>query len=356
MSVEDLLEEDYQTVDISGQDQLDRMFSGNLAMGSGAAGSGRSGGVTGANGEAGPPPRRRAELADSYIRKPQYSVRRVTLLCEWINSLHIWPNMVSIPTLHREMCNGLLLARVVKTVNPSATYVNLNEKALSKKAAMENLEQALGNIWRSKSLNNSRIPTANEIYVGNTSKTAILLNELFGAYVQKPLYKNSMRVLKWYHAILRQYNRPMPASTFDQGDLSTVWPHFQSGTALFCVIFHLFGPNLVGSNDTGKVRVDPLRVAGNPTSICDYRNNLFYVFTLLEALCVDVIWTPEDWISNPDTEFIMLQLSYIYEAFKHKQSALPPAQGATAGNIFYSFCCVLCFYALFLYRSKEMSA
>ena len=31
MSVEDLLEEDYLAVDVSGQDQLDRMFSGNGA-------------------------------------------------------------------------------------------------------------------------------------------------------------------------------------------------------------------------------------------------------------------------------------------------------------------------------------
>lgn len=323
--MEDLLEEDFDLVNTSGKDQLDMMFN-SKTTGAHLVGSS----VVGA-GEPGPAPRRRAELAESHIRKPQYSVRRVTLLCEWINSLHIWPNPITIPTLHREICNGLLLARIVKTLNPAAQFVNLNEKALAKKPALENLEQALGHIWRSKSLNNSRIPTANDIYVGNTSKTAILLNELFGAYVQKPLYKSAVKILRWYHSILRQYNRPMPASTFEEGDLSTVWPHFQSGTALFCVIYHLFGPNLVGSSNAGRVRVDPLRVAGNPTSICDFRNNLFYVFTLLEALSVDVIWTPEDWISNPDTEFIMLQLSYIYEAFKHKQSALPPAQGSTAG-------------------------
>jgi hypothetical protein len=320
-SVEDLLEEDFNAVSEGGKDQLDKMFNARQgALGAAPAPT-----------EMVPPPRRRAELAESHIRKPQYSVRRVTLLCEWINSLHIWPNPVTIPTLHREICNGLLLARIVKTVNPSAQFVNLNEKALAKKPALENLEQALGHIWRSKSLNNSRIPTAQEIYVGQTAKTAILLNEMFGAYVQKPLYKNAVRILKWYHTILKQYNRPMPASTFEEGDLSTVWPHFQSGTALFCVIYHLFGPNLVGENPASRVRVDPLRVVGTPTSICDFRSNLFYVFTLLEALCVDVIWTPEDWISNPDTEFIMLQLSYIYEAFKHKQSALPPAQGSTAG-------------------------
>jgi hypothetical protein len=331
-SVEDLLEQDFNAVDDNGQEKLDRMFSGKQVTGGvageGGGGMGQRGAVDGMAPP--PPPRRRAEIAD-HIRKPQYSVRRVTLLCEWINSLHIWPNPVSIPTLHREMCNGLLLARIVKTVNPSVQFINLNEKALAKKAALDNLEQALGHIWRSKSLNNSRIPSAMEIYVGHTAKTAIMLNELFGVYVQRPLFKNASKILKWYHLILRQYSRPLPSAIFEHNDLSGVWPHFQSGTALFCVIYHLFGPILVGNNNAGKIRVDPLRVAGHPTSIADYRNNLFYVFTLLEALGVDVIWTPEDWISNPDTEFIMLQLSYIYEALKNRQSALPPAQGATAG-------------------------
>ena len=49
--------------------------------------------------------------------------------------------------------------------------------------------QALGHIWRSKSVNNSRIPAAEDIYRGNSSKIAILLNEFFGVYIQKPLFK-----------------------------------------------------------------------------------------------------------------------------------------------------------------------
>ena len=277
-----------------------------------------------------PAPKRRKELVENYIRKPQYSVRRVTLLCEWVNSLHVWPNPLNINTLHKEMCNGLLLARIVKILIPTVKYVNLNEKALSKKPALENLEQALGNLWRSKALNNTRIPSAMEIYIGNASKIGILLNEIYGVYVQRPLYRNALTMMRWYHYILRQYNLPVPLHTFEDGDLSSIWPHFQSGFALFCIIFHLFGPNIVG-NGINRQRIDPLRIISHPNSLCDFRNNLYYVFHLLEALAVDVIWTPEDWISNPDTEFMLLQLSFIYEAFKMKQSALPPAQGTTAG-------------------------
>jgi len=330
-SVEDLLEsDDYNihdtVVKVSSQSELDMMFFG-----------GESNALT-INPQMEihdiyipPPPKRRKELIENYIRKPQYSVRRVTLLCEWVNSLHIWPNLLNINTLHKEMCNGLLLARIVKILIPTVKYVNLNEKALSKKPALENLEQALGNLWRSKALNNTRIPSAMEIYMGNTSKIGILLNEIYGVYVQRPLYKNALTMMRWYHYILRQYNLPVPLHTFEDGDLSSIWPHFQSGYALFCIIFHLFGPNIVGNGTINRQRIDPLRIISHPHSLCDFRNNLYYVFHLLEALSVDVIWTPEDWISNPDTEFMLLQLSFIYESFKMKQSALPPAQGSTAG-------------------------
>jgi len=56
-------------------------------------------------------PNRRKELIETYIRKPKYSVRRIQLLCEWVNSLHLWHNAVSINSLHTEMCNGLLILR-----------------------------------------------------------------------------------------------------------------------------------------------------------------------------------------------------------------------------------------------------
>ncbi len=276
------------------------------------------------------PPQRRLELIESYISKPKYSVRRISLLCQWINSLHIWPQTISILTLHKEICNGLLLARLVKKLNPTVQFVNLNEKALSKKPALENLEQALGHIWRAKSLNNTRIPTANDIYSGNTSKTAVLLNELYSVYVQRPLYKSALKLLKWYNAILKQYQRPLPNYVLDDGNLAGVWPHFQSGTALFCVLYHFYGSSSIGDGSSSQ-RLDPLRIVGEPNSICDFRDNLSYIFCILEVLGVDVIWTVEDWISNPDTELILLQLSLVYEKLKNRQCTLPPANGDKPG-------------------------
>lgn len=315
-SVEDILENDYGE-SAERQEKIDQMF---FTRGAGATPSTPYP----------PAPQRRKELVESHIRKPKYSVRRVTLLCEWVNSLHIWPHRLSITTLHREMCNGLLLARVVQVLCPNVQFIHLNEKPLAKKAALENLDQALGHIWRAKSLNNSRIPTGEDVYAGKTSKIAVLVNELYSVYVIKPLYKNIMKVLKWYNAVLKQYSRPLPAYVLEEGDLSGVWPHFQSGTALFCILYHFFGPSIIGQGSKMQ-RVDPLQVCGDPTSICDYRDNLVYAFSLLDSLNIDVVWTVEDWISFPDTEFILLQLFFIYEKLKNKQCSLPPAQGNAPG-------------------------
>lgn len=310
-SVEDILENDYETAQ-QRHDIVEQLIG------------------VGDQAPLPPGPPRKKELVDSYIRKPKYSVRRVALLCEWINSLHIWPNSVNVLSLAKEMINGVLLARIVKVLNPEVQFVQLNEKALAKKAAIENLEQALGHIWRSKSLNNSRIPTAEEIYNGNSSKIAILLNELFGVYVQRPLFKNAIKILRWFNHIVKQYQRPIPDFVLEEGDLSGVWPHFQSGTALFCVLYHFFGTTTVGRGAQER-RLDPLRVAGDPTSICEFRDNLTYAFELLSLIGIEVLWTAEDWITNPDTEFIMLQLSFIFEKLKLHQCALPPAQGDKPG-------------------------
>lgn len=308
-SVEDLLENDFDAP------VVDRTNMGPAALNQVSVPSG--------------PPRKR-ELATSHIRRPKYSVRRVALLCEWINSLHIWPNLVSVLTLHKEMVNGVLLARLVKSLNPEVQFVHLNEKALAKKAAVENLEQALGHIWRSKSLNNSRVPSAEDIYSGDASKIAILLNELFGVYVQRPLFKSSMKVLRWFHHILKQYQRPLPPYVVEEGDLAGLWPHFQSGTALFCILYHFFGTTSIGKGHEER-RLDPLKIAGDPKSLCDFRDNLLYVFDSFRLIGVEILWTPEDWITNPDTEFILLQLSLIYDRLKLMQCALPPAQGDRPG-------------------------
>lgn len=294
-------------------------------------GMGMGMGITGANSEeVFNYIRRRKELLDSHIRKPKYSVRHVTQLCNWLTGLAIWPRPICISNLHKEMCSGLLLAKLMQHLVPGTKFMHLNEKVLTKKTALQNLEQALGVVWRSKSVNNSRIGTAKDFFDGNTSKIAVTLQEIFEVYVRTPLFKTVLKILSWYDVTLKQYGLALPEDIFIEGELSGVWPSFQNGTALFCIFYHYFGPIAIGEG-ANIVRIDPLRVVFQPARISDFRSNVNYVFTLMKACKIPIIWDTEAWITFPDTESLLLQLSYIYEAFKNKGCCLAPASGTSAG-------------------------
>lgn len=272
----------------------------------------------------------RKVLLDSKLQKPLYSVRRVKQLCKWVTSMHVWKNAINIQNLHVELCLGLLLCRIMQVVVPGTEFLHLNEKALSKKPALENLEKGLGVIWRTKCVNNSRIPSAMDIFTGNASKIAIMLQEVFEVYVQRPLYRIAPKMFTWYDAILRQYQRHLPKEIFTEGNLSRLWSHFQSGFCIFCILYHLHGNVTVGEG-TNAVRIDSMRIYAEPSSIVEFRSNITYIFSILGALGIEVIWDLQDWISYADTEFVVLQLFYIYEALQSRQCSLPPAQGTSAG-------------------------
>ena len=77
-------------------------------------------------------------------------VRRCKQLCKWLSSLHLITRDITICTLHSELLSGNLLARLMQKLLPGTEFTLINERALSRKAALMNLEAALGIIWRSK--------------------------------------------------------------------------------------------------------------------------------------------------------------------------------------------------------------
>jgi hypothetical protein len=169
-----------------------------------------------------------------------------------------------------------------------------------------------------------------EIFSCKSAKIAVLLQEIFEVYVCRPLYKNIIKTLKWYDSILQQYLRPLPEEIFEEGDLAGIWPHFQNGTSLFCIIYHTFGQSKIGSGDS-IVQIDPHRMHNEPKSIGEFRSNITYIFSLLKALKIEVLWDVDDWLTYPDTEVRMFQLQLLYDCLKDIPSSLPPAQGNCAG-------------------------
>ena len=171
---------------------------------------------------------------------------------------------------------------------------------------------------------------ATEIFEGNINKTITLLDELFVVYIKELCTRMLSACSSGTTRHLNSTHVPLPLELFKEGDISSVWPHFQSGVAIFCCIYHYYGPVMVGSGVT-TIRIDPMRVVSQPDNYDDTRANLTYIFALLKALEIETLWTTDEWLTYPDTEFAILQLSYIYEALRHRQCNLPPAHGTTAG-------------------------
>lgn len=272
----------------------------------------------------------RNELTETHIRRAHVCVRKAKQICKWLTSLHLQDDAITIQNYEKEFASGVYLAKLIRYLIPGSDFTSINERALSRGAAIKNIELSLQIIWRSKSVNSSRVASSAEIFEGNKLKIMIMLQEIFDVYVRKPLFGQAIKMLKWFNVILKQYNRRLPISVFTESDFSDVWKTFQSGTALFCLIYHLFGPTMIGEGHN-VVRIDPMRVVNRPTNIIEYKSNVVYAFSLLKALNIEICWEPIDWITYPDVDFMMIQLQYIYDVIKNKHCVLPPAMGNVAG-------------------------
>jgi hypothetical protein len=249
----------------------------------------------------------------------------------WVNLLKIWPKPLELNSLHIDLCNGLLLCRLMKALVPSTAYVNLHKRPLSRRPAVANIEQALSVIWRSGRVNNSRIPSALDLYQGRTDKITILISEIYEVYVMRPLRRTAVPdMLSWMNIVLKQYGRSLSSSAM-KAPYADLFSHFTSGVSMFCLIFHFMGRSNITSRSGVVTPVDPSRIYAAPMNISEYRSNLSEVFRILSALGIDLLWKVDEFINYHDTDFLLLQLYKIFSHFVDMRCALPPAHGSTTG-------------------------
>lgn len=103
----------------------------------------------------------------------QLSIRRVNHLLSWLNSLRLSPTRIDIRTLHVDFSNGIVLCKLMQHLVPGVEYPGLNPRPLAKRAAIENIERALSVIWRSKTINTTRIPKAADIFTVRVQLTLL---------------------------------------------------------------------------------------------------------------------------------------------------------------------------------------
>ena len=85
----------------------------------------------------------RQDVIDEKIKVPRYSVTQVRLLCGWLNSLHLWHRVIQVDNIQAEVRTGVLLVRLVQTLDPHSVFINVTQRVMSAKPAIENIEQVL---------------------------------------------------------------------------------------------------------------------------------------------------------------------------------------------------------------------
>ena len=177
------------------------------------------------------------------------SVRKAKQILAWLNSLHLQSKQIDIQNYHAELCSGVLFAKLFRLLVPGSDFTNLTERPLSRNAAVQNLELSLAVIFRSKGVNFSHIPTAGEIFEGNKTKIVVMLQEIFDVYVRPQLFASGVKIMKWFNFIMNQYKLRIPLAVFTENDFTGMFNTFRSGVAIFCVIYHLHGPVIIGEGN-----------------------------------------------------------------------------------------------------------
>ena len=264
------------------------------------------------------------------VRKahPRYSLQRLELYVEWLNSLHVWETRIKVSTLTREMASGLLLCAIMERLVPGTTYQGLHKRPLSRLAAIHNVEQGLAVVWRAARVNNSLIPTAAEIYQGTATRINALIAEIFEVYVLRPIRSKFEDMVRWYNSVLKHYERDLPKVC----DLADLWTQFQDGVSLFCVLYHFYGTSLVGMGENSR-QVDARKLHARPLDLAQHRSNVQECFILLQAIGIDVVWGVDIWLSYPDADFVLYQLFKVYDHLVEKVCVLPPAQADKPGLV-----------------------
>jgi len=262
-----------------------------------------------------------AERPHTYAAKVEMALpsRGLDGYARWIDSLRVWTHRVD--DLCAELKSGVLLCRVVEhlmqAANPRFSLRGINVKARSKTPSLQNIELALGVLWKQR-VSARNMPSAERIYNGDAPAVLNLMRELFTALALPP--GSRVDVLEWFNDVLRHYNMHL-------SDAVLAPPHrglfsaFKSCDALACVLHFFCGPE--GAADLPAV--DLSRIYWSPESEAEALVNAKEVVGLLELALISCPLSAEALVEGEDADMLMVLLCNLHREFKTAPCALPLA-------------------------------
>lgn len=203
---------------------------------------------------------------------PPRGLRRpLWLLLRWINSL--LTRQCDAHDLHMVFSNGVTLCSILERLHPSSHLLRFT-RALTRSAALSNIEQALALIWQ-HSPNPSAIPSATQILDGSPRGLLLrFISELFSLFVVRPAVARLPRALPWLQSFLSPYGIEFALATITPPH-STVGLELRTATAFACALHALLPPSRTPQLEGGTY--------GCPRSEEERARSVRIVFRILEA-------------------------------------------------------------------------
>ena len=173
--------------------------------------------------------------------------RPVFILLRWVNALVHRPREVQ--DLHQVFTDGLTLCSVLQRLLPGTQLVRFR-RAVTRGAALSNIEQALAQIWQ-LSPQASAMPSAEQILDGAPRELMLrFLSELYTMFVAAPARARLPVALKWLQGMLAPYAMALSAHTLAPPH-AALGIELRSGTALACALHALLLPGRAPGLDGG---------------------------------------------------------------------------------------------------------
>lgn len=271
-------------------------------------------------------PELRKRLIEEQLKRPKITARKLAQFVLWLNSLEVWP--VPITDIYQEMRNGLMLCNLMMALIPGLKIRGLNGRPRTRGPALRNTEKALMAMWQHCQPNARRMPSAAEICEGKSERIGWLIAEIFDIFVMRDMRtaRRCLPMMKWYAGILSHYGitlsaRTMAAPFRGRSFQQASWADFRNGVALSCVLHYFCGAR--GNAAMGLMGMDLARVRFHPRHAKHYHDNIAVVFETLLRMRMPLIWTVDNFIAFPDSDFLIWQLHCIYLMFRDMDCGLP---------------------------------
>lgn len=168
----------------------------------------------------------------------QTSVATERQIVRWLTSRGL-PGLLDdqAGSLPARLKDGVLLADLLKGLDPQLNLTGFNRRVLSRGPAIANLELVLGAVWRRSALGKC-MPSAQELYEGK--RVFSLLRVIIEVYVLRAMRRRNRDLLRWIQKVLSPYlvavpDRVMDADLDSSAGVMALWKFLLDGVALFCI-------------------------------------------------------------------------------------------------------------------------